>query len=147
MATTNSITTTYAGEFAGEYISAALLSGATIRDGGITVKPNIKFKEVVKKLSTDAVVKDSTCDFDPTSTITLTERILQPEYQQVNLQLCKKDFISDWEAESMGFSAHHNLPSKFSDYLIGYVADKVAQRTEHSIWNGKAMDNLMDSQN
>jgi len=49
MATTTSITTTYAGEFAGEYISAALLSGSTIDNGGITVKPNVKFKEVIKK--------------------------------------------------------------------------------------------------
>ena len=49
MATTTSITTTYAGEFAGDYISAALLSGVTIDNGGITVKPNVKFKEVIKK--------------------------------------------------------------------------------------------------
>ena len=49
MATTTSITTTYAGEFAGQYISAALLEGSTIASGGITVKPNIKLKEVIKK--------------------------------------------------------------------------------------------------
>ena len=80
MATTTSITTTYAGEFAGEYISAALLSGSTIENGGLTVKPNIKFKEVIKKVDTNAIVKDATCDFDPTSTLTLTEKVLQPEY-------------------------------------------------------------------
>ena len=134
MATTTSITTTYAGEFAGEYIAAALLEGSTIANGGITVKPNVKLKEVIKKVDTDDIVKDATCDFDPTSTITLTERILQPEEQQVNLQLCKKDFISDWEALSMGFSAHSDMPSKFSDFLIAHVAAKVAQRTENSIW-------------
>lgn len=141
MATTTSITTTYAGEFAGEYISAALLSGSTIANGGITVKPNVKFKEVIKKVDTNAIVKDATCDFDPTSTVTLTERILQPEYQQVNLQLCKKDFQSDWEAVSMGFSAHQSLPSSFADFLIGHVAAKVAQRTEQSIWAGATSSN------
>ena len=136
MATTTSITTTYAGESAGEYISAALLSGSTIENGGITVKPNVKLKEVIKKLGTDAIVRDASCDFTATSTLTLTERILQPELQQVNLQLCKKDFVSDWEAISMGYSAHHDLPDNFSDYLIGYVAAKVADRTERSIWAG-----------
>ena len=141
MATTTSITTTYAGESAGQYISAALLSGSTIENGGITVKPNVKFKEVIKKLSTDAIVKDATCDFDPTSTITLTERVLQPEFQQVNLQLCKKDFISDWEAIQMGYSAHHDLPPSFSDFLIAHVAAKVAQRTEQSIWAGDTSNN------
>jgi len=141
MATTTSITTTYAGEFAGKYISAALLEGSTIANGGITVKPNVKFKEVIKKVATDDIVKDATCDFDPTSTLTLTERVIQPEEQQVNLQLCKKDFVSDWEAISMGYSAYSDMPSQFSDFLIAHVAEKVAQRTEQSIWTGDTSTN------
>jgi len=136
MATTTSITTTYAGEFAGKYISAALLSADTIEGGGITIKPNVKYKEVMKTLSTDAIVKDATCDFSDTSTITLAEKILQPEEFQVNLELCKKDFHSDWEAISMGYSAFDELPSNFADFLIGHVAAKVAQKTEQTIWTG-----------
>ena len=136
MATTTSITTTYAGEFAGKYISAALLSADTIEGGGITIKPNVKYKEVMKTLSTDAIVKDATCDFSDTSTITLAEKILQPEEFQVNLELCKKDFRSDWEAISMGYSAFDELPSNFADFLIGHVAAKVAQKTEQTIWTG-----------
>ena len=104
MATTTSITTSYAGEFAGEYIAAALLSGVTLSQGGVSIKPNIKFKEVIKKLSLDSILKDASCDFDPTSNITLSERILQPEEFQVNLQLCKKDFRQDWEANSMALA-------------------------------------------
>ncbi len=141
MATTTSITTTYAGESAGQYISAALLSGSTLEAGGVTIKPNVKFKEVIKKLASDDIVKDATCDFSATSTITLTERILQPEYQQVNLQLCKNDFISDWEAMSMGVSAHDSLAPAFSDYLISHVAAKVAERTEKSLWAGDTATN------
>jgi len=136
MATTTSITSSYSGAFAGQYISASLLSASTIENGGITVKPNVKFKEVIKKVSTNDIVKDASCDFTATSTVTLTERILQPEFQQVNLQLCKKDFVSDFEAVQMGYSAHHNLPPSFSDFLIAHVAAKVAQRTENSIWSG-----------
>jgi hypothetical protein len=138
MATTNSLTTSYSGEFAGQYISAALLSGSTLDNGLITVKPNIKFQEVIKKVSSDDIVKDSTCDFDPTSTLTLTERIITPTNQQVNLQLCKKDFQNDWDAISMGYSAFDSLPTSFADFLIGHVSSKVAQRTEQSIWNGAA---------
>jgi hypothetical protein len=136
MATTTSITTTYAGEFAGKYVSAALLSASTIENGGIEVKPNVKYKEVMKKVATDAIVKDSTCDFDATSTVTLTERILQPEEFQVNLQLCKKDFHSDWEAVQMGYSAFDSLPPSFADFLIAHVAAKVAEKTEQNIWRG-----------
>lgn len=136
MATTTSITTTYAGEFAGKYVAAALLSANTIDKNGITVKPNVKYKEVLKKLSTNDIVKNATCDFDATSTITTVERILQPEEFQVNLQLCKKDFRSDWEAVSMGYSAFDTLPKTFADFLLGHIAAKVAAKNETNIWAG-----------
>jgi hypothetical protein len=136
MATTTSITTTYAGEFAGKYIAAALLSAPTLDKGGITIMPNVKYKQVIKRVATDGIVKNATCDFDPTSTLTLTERILNPESFQVNLQLCKSDFRSDWDAIQMGYSAFDVLPKSFSDYLIAYAADKVAADMESAIWTG-----------
>lgn len=141
MPTNTSITTTYAGEFAGKYISAALLSAATIENGGIEVKPNIKFKEVIKKIATDDLLKDGSCDFDPTSEITLTERIIEPKEFQVNLQLCKKDFRSDWEAISMGMSAFDTLPPSFADFLVAHVAAKVAEKNEKNIWQGSDANN------
>jgi len=136
LATTTNITTTYAGQFAGEYIAAALLSASTIDDGGITVKGNISYKEVIKKLATTELVSAASCDFTPTSTVTLTERILQPTELQVNLQLCKKDFISDWEAQSMGFGLAQTLPPKFSDFMLAHVAAEVAQSNELNLWQG-----------
>ena len=131
-----SITTTYAGEFAGKYISAALLSADTIEGGGITVKPNVKYKEVMKTLSTNALVKDAACDFSDQSTVTLAERVLTPEEFQVNLELCKKDFHNDWEAIQLGYSAFDSLPPSFADFLIGHIAAKVAQKNEENIWQG-----------
>ena len=136
MPTTTNITTTYAGEFAGKYISAALLSASTIENGGIEVKPNIAYKEVIKKLATDSLVKNATCDFDATSTVTLTERVITPEEFQINLQLCKKDFKSDWEAIQMGYSAFDNMPPSFQDFLLAHVAAKAAENNEISIWRG-----------
>jgi len=137
MATTTDITTTFAGSFANEYIAAALLSGATLNNGGITIKPNVKYKEVIKKVATDSnVIKDASCDFTDTATVTLTERILQPEEFQVNLELCKKDFRSDWESAQMGMSTYDNLPPSFSDFLVAHVAGLVAEKTENTIWKG-----------
>tara|TARA_R110000822_G_scaffold140546_1_gene278252 strand:+ start:224 stop:1165 length:942 start_codon:yes stop_codon:yes gene_type:complete len=136
MATTTSIATTYAGEKAAGYVAAALLSANTIENGGITVKPNVKFKEVLKRVSTDDILKNEICDFTATSTLTLSEKILQPETFQVNLQLCKADFRSDWDAIEMGYSAFDELPKSFADFLIGHVAAKVAAKTETNIWSG-----------
>jgi len=144
MATTTSITSTYAGEFAGKYVSAALLSGNTIANGLIEVKPNVKYKEVLKRLSLDGITANATCDFSDTSTVTLTERIIEPKQLQVNLELCKTPFESDWEAVSMGYSSHDNLPSTFSDYFIGHIAAKVAEKTEQDIWSGTVADGEFD---
>ena len=132
-----SITSTYAGEFSGKYIAAALLSADTLDKGLITIMPNVKFKSVIKKASTDDIVKDATCDFQTgQGTLTLTEKILQPEEFQVNLDICKKDLHSDWEAAQMGYSAFDNLPQNFSDFVLAHVAAKVADRTEKNIWSG-----------
>jgi hypothetical protein len=136
MATSVSITTTYAGEAAAGYISAALLSSNTIENGGILVKPNIKYKEIIRTFSTDGLVANGTCDFNDTSTITTAERVIQPEEFQVNLELCKQTFRSDWDAISMGYSAFDNIPKTFQDYLLGYVAAKVATKNESNIWHG-----------
>jgi hypothetical protein len=136
MATTTSITTTYAGEFAGQYISAALLSGKTLNESAIGIKPNVKYKEVIKKVDTSGLIANATCDFTDTGSVTLTERILQPEEFQVNVELCKKDFRSDWEAIQMGVGAFDQLPPNFADFLIAHVAGKVAEKTEQNIWGG-----------
>ena len=136
LATAVNITTTYAGEFAGEYIAAALLSASKIDDGGLTVKANIAYKEVIKKLATAALVSPASCDFTPNSSVTLTERIIQPVELQVNLSLCKYDFVNDWEAQSMGYGLGQSLPPKFSVFMIAHVAAEVAQNTEICIWQG-----------
>jgi len=136
LATTTNITTSYAGEFAGEYIAAALLSASTIDDGGVTVKANIAYKEVIKKLATGSLVTAAGCDFNPNSSVTLTERIIEPIELQVNLQLCKYDFVNDWEAQQMGFGLGQSLPPKFSDFIIAHVAAEVAQNTEFCMWQG-----------
>lgn len=136
MATTTSLTTTYAGEHSGKWVAAALLSGDTIANGGLTVLPNVKYKAVINKLGTDGILKDASCDFTATSTVTITERTITPKELQVNLQLCKKDLHSSWQAAEMGYSAHDVLPKSFADYLIAYAAAKVAAAIEVSVWSG-----------
>lgn len=136
MATTTSITTTYAGQDSKLWVKAALLSGNTLANGGMTIVPNIAYKSVMHKLLVDELLKDASCDFTATSTVTLSERYLTLEPFQVNLQLCKKDFLSTFEAEEMGFSANKVLAKSFQDYLLAYVTEKVAESVEISIWRG-----------
>ena len=129
---------TYAGEFAGEYIAAALLSAKTLDNKLVTIKPNVKYKSVIQKLDVSGIVQDASCDFVTSGSVALSERILEPKELQVNLELCKQEFVDSWESLQLGFSAFDTIPASFNDYLISYVAGQVAQATEQSIWQGTA---------
>ena len=130
------ITTTYAGEAASGYIAAALLSANTLDKKLVTIMPNVKFKSVLQKLDVSGIVQDASCDFTTSGSVAISERILQPKELQVNLQLCKQEFVDSWEALQLGFSAFDEIPKNFNDFLISYVGGKVAEATEQSIWQG-----------
>ena len=136
-----SITTTYAGEFAGKYIAAALLSAKTLDNQYITIMPNVKYKSVIQSIAVDSIVNDASCNFTTSGTVALSERILEPKELQVNLELCKQEFVDSWEALQLGYSAFDEIPKDFNDFLISYVAGKVAQATEESIWRGVSATN------
>jgi len=82
------------------------------------------------------LIKDGTCDFTPTATIDITENTLTPKEFQVNYTLCKQDFRSDWDAISMGLSAHDNLPPSLAEFIIGKTVAEVATANETIIWQG-----------
>jgi len=135
----------YAGEFAGKYIAASLLTAKTLDDAAITIMPNIKYKAAMKVGAFSNLVRSADCDFDATTSgLTLTEKVLTPTELQVNLQICKKELHSDWEAAQMGYSAFDNLPPLFSDFVIARVAAEVASATETSIWSGSAGEGNFD---
>jgi len=135
----------YAGEFAGKYLGAALLSASTLDAGAVTILPNIKYKAAMKVGTFSNLVRSADCDFDSTTSgLTLTEKVLTPAELQVNLQICKKELHADWEAAQMGFSAFDELPPLFSDYVISRVAAEVANATETSIWSGAAGEGSFD---
>ena len=135
----------YAGEFAGKYLGAALLSASTLDSGAITILPNIKYKAAMKVGTFSNLVRSADCDFDATTSgLVLTEKVLTPSELQVNLQICKKELHADWEAAQMGFSAFDEVPPLFSDYVISRVAAEVANATETSIWSGAAGEGSFD---
>jgi hypothetical protein len=132
---------TYAGEAASGFIAAALLSAKTLDNGYVTIMPNVKYKSVIQRVAVDNIISDASCDFQADASASIAERILEPKELQVNLQLCKDEFVNSWEAISLGYSAFDNIPKSFTDYLISYVGGKVAEATEISIWQGATATN------
>jgi hypothetical protein len=131
MATTTSLTTTYAGREAAGYIRAAFLSNESL--AAVTIRENIEYKQVIRKLVDNVTFEAPTCDFTPLGTVTLTERILTLEKFQVHRQLCKKDFLADWEAKS---EQNGSLHASLADAIIANVMAGIAARNEVLIWQG-----------
>lgn len=136
-----SITTTYAGEFAGKYVAASLLSAPTIEKGGVTVLPNVRYKQLLQKVSDANLVRNATCAFTDASTITLTERFITVKDLQVNLELCKADYFNTWQAAELGFSNFKELPKSFADFMIARVGERVAANIETAFWQGTTATN------
>ncbi len=125
---------TYAGQFSGKYIAAALLSGDTLAKDLITLHPNVAYKEVIRNWQNSIVVADATCDFTDSSSVTLGEYVLTTTEKQVNLTLCKNNLRTTWEAAQAGYSAFETLPATFEEFLLAQVAAEVAQVVELGIW-------------
>ncbi len=129
----------YAGELALPYIAPAILSANTIAQNLVTVHNNVKYKAVLKKLSNNAaVVKAAACDFTGTAEdLDLDEVVLQVTELAVQQQLCKKDFRQDWEALATGARLlGDRLPPNFETFLLQFLAGKVQEDIEKSIWGG-----------
>lgn len=136
----NTVTgSTYAGDFNGDFVAAALLSAPTIANGLVTVLPNIHYKRVMKKISTTGnVLVNATCGFDHNMDVDVAERVLTLKEVQSNVELCKKDYHQDWIAAQAGYSAYEDLPADFKSFMLAHVAGMTAAAIETSIWEGSA---------
>jgi hypothetical protein len=100
----------------------------------ITVHPNVAYKEVIRNYQNSIVIADATCDFTDSSSVTLGEYVLTTVEKQVNLQLCKNQLRTTWEAAQAGFSAFEKLPATFEEFALAQTAAEVAQAVELGIW-------------
>jgi hypothetical protein len=101
----------------------------------------VKYREVIQKIDVTNIITNASCDFSTSGSVALSERLLTPKELQVNLELCKQNFVQSWEALQLGYSAFDEIPKSFTDFLISYVGAQVAQATEISIWQGNAATN------
>ncbi|MGV7235057.1 MAG: hypothetical protein ACQ9ET_02265 [Nitrosomonadaceae bacterium] len=129
-------TPTYEGELALPFVSAALKSGATLANGWIRTIDDVYYKAVINQIEGASLIADASCDFADAGSVTITENVLTTKELAVNIDLCKKTMRQSWLAADTGNSLNSNMPSAFSDYVIGHIAGLVAQQVENDIWTG-----------
>tara|TARA_E500000081_G_scaffold95140_1_gene96253 strand:+ start:287 stop:1231 length:945 start_codon:yes stop_codon:yes gene_type:complete len=141
-----SLSTSYVGEYKDKMIASALLSGKTLDNGGLTVYPNVAYKEVIKKiaLGNDLMVGAS-CDYTDAGTVTISERVLEVKEFQINKTECKSTFAQDWTSAQMGYSVpNYVLPKSYADFISQQYIAKIAANVESMIWQGAAGANAFN---
>lgn len=134
MATTETVSSNYAGEVAQKFYSAILKSPSTIANGGVSFVDGIQYKWNIPSLNLSGLVANATCDFTPAGTVTRAERVLTLEEFEVNLELCKKTYLPTFD--KMGGSRHNGLAPTFADHLVQLVGSNIAESRENTIWQG-----------
>ena len=135
-----SINSNYTGDHAGQYIGAALKSSKSLEF--LTVLENIKFKRNISKVSTTNMIKDATCDFTDAGTLTLSERVLQPKALEINVDLCKKDLLQDFQSAQMTAGRHNDgMSDDFAAFVMSYLSSTIADYVETNIWVGNGGTN------
>jgi len=131
---TPAVTSNYAGQAAGFYISAALNEAKSL--AGLTMLENIKYKENIQRMEGASLVADATCDFADAGTLTMTEKVLEPKNLQINVDLCKGKLLSSWEAAQMKAGQWEQTAPTFDEYVISHFSSIIADGVEGAVWNG-----------
>ena len=137
MATTTTITSSYAGKVAGGLFLKTFKEADALKNGILTVYPNVNYKTVLRKTATTNGRRDYTCGHVPAGSVTLSEAILEPKKFKDDFDLCKEDFRATWGEESMGASASNDTMNK--EILDAIIANKLADNAEDFgsiIWTG-----------
>jgi len=121
----------YAGQLAGEIVAKALLSNVSTQY--VTMKPNVPYKSVVRKIDDTVTFAAGTCDFTPTGTINLSERVLTLEEFQVQREICKRELFADWSTADV---MSGRVSTQIQDAIIERLVGGIAAANENVMWNG-----------
>lgn len=131
MATTNTLDTTYAGKYAGEYIRSAFQANDSLNY--VTFRTNVDWREVVKKLVDDVDFEAPNCAFTPLGEVAITERFLTIKKFQVQREICKNTYLQDWASKDV---QNGNLETALTDNLIANMLEGIASANETKMWTG-----------
>lgn len=127
----------YAGEHAMPFVSAAVKSSRTIEAGGVKLMQGIKYRAVLQNISADTpgdIIDASACDYSDGFTLDTYERLITPIEMQTTLTLCKQNFHTDWLSKYQTKSANDNIPGNFESYMLSYVGSQIGSVLEDAIW-------------
>jgi len=122
------------GKAAGFFISAALKEATSLEY--LTMIENIKYKSNVQTMAGSNLVVDNACNYVSAGNLALEEKTLEPKRLMLNLDICKEELTTSYEALQMRAGVDGMPSVTFEDYVISYLGEIIANATEDSIWAG-----------
>ena len=136
----------YSGVQAGAYFGACIKSGLTLSEGNITFLENVKYKQNLTVLDSANIISKDTCAFSTAGSMTLTDRVIEPEKKKLNVEVCKRTLEQDWQANEMvGGVNNSNFAGDFTAFMMDYLGASIGEAVENHIWNNLTASTLADA--
>lgn len=137
MATTQTINSAFNGALAGEIFVQAFKKADTIGQGAITVLPNVIGSGYLPKLGYTAGLAAYSCGFDPTGTVTYTDKEVATKKYEIKHELCKDEFHQTFQAQQAGlFGAANEIPATITDAILLAMVNNMGALVDTQIWQG-----------
>ena len=137
MATTQTINSAFTGVLAGEIFVQAFKKADTINQGAITVLPNVIGSGYLPKLGYSAALAPYSCGFDPTGTVTYTDKEVATKKYEIKHELCKDEFHQTFQAQQAGlFGAANEIPATIADAILLAMVENMGALVDTQIWQG-----------
>jgi hypothetical protein len=131
-----SLTTNYAGKYAGSYIAKAILAGKMLEDDNCQKFLTVKSKMNVPVVSLAGVIKPYSEDFVASGSVVVADKELDPAKFSVHLAFSIDTLEQMWESESMAAGmANSGMPQDFQSFAIAYIQKNVRREVDNYLWN------------
>ena len=127
--------TVYTGKDTEGFYSLALVKG--VSKELFKLVPNVKSSVKMASINLGNLIQADACNFSASGDATLAQKTLEVCPLMVNLELCSKDFETNYLSEQLRAGSNNNeIPAEFKAYFIEQVAKGVSKELEMTVWQG-----------
>lgn len=137
LSTNVTVNSDFTGALAGELLVEAMKKADTIRQGLITVLPNVIGSGYLPKLTYSDSLSAYACGFTPTGDLAYEEKEVATKKFKIEHELCKDTFHQTFAAQAAGlFSANNDIPATIQEAILMAIIDRLAETIDSQIWTG-----------
>lgn len=146
MASTNTITDSYAGEVAGEILRPVVVTADSYVQNRFKIWEAVKYKLNIPILTVSGnIVQDYACDYTPDGSSTVVESVITPTKLMTNHTVCKSIFRDTWWANDTGSGfANDQIPAQWDAAFLEAVGEEIMRVMEFTTWQGNFESSAFD---